>query len=94
MQTRQRIVLFIGVLLMAAFLTCPAAFADDGGAGGLILAGLVGALIVGIITASVLVSMSRTKHKATAADHYVSSDVKVSKKTDRFIKKVRHTDDD
>ncbi|MCD8327724.1 MAG: hypothetical protein LUC25_01355 [Ruminococcus sp.] len=61
---------------------------DSGGSSSYyFFAAVVGGIIVALIVASTLVSMSRTKHKSTQADHYISSPVTISGKQDRFIRR-------
>ena len=91
MTTGKRIVLQTGIFLMFFSLLSIGAFADNGGSPvSAVLFGLVGALIVGLIPATVLISMSRTKTKSTQANHYVSSEVTLSDKSDKFLRKDTH----
>lgn len=89
MTVGKRIVLQVGIFFMFLSLFSIGAFAEGGGGSAVsaVITGMVGALIVGLITSVVLISMSRTKQRSTQADHYVSSDVSLSDKTDRFLRK-------
>lgn len=92
MTVGKRIVLQVGIFFMFLSLFSIGAFAEGGGGSAVsaVITGLVGALIVGLITAVVLISMSRTKQRSTQADHYVSSEVTLSDKSDKFLRKDTH----
>lgn len=87
----KRLFLMTGIFLMCipAFSVSAAAYdgSSEGSMFGMIMCGLVGALIVGAVVAMTLISMSRTKKKSTQADHYITSEVKLTDKQDRFLRK-------
>ncbi len=87
----KRLFLMTGIFLMCipVFSVSAAAYdgSSEGSMFGMIMCGLVGALIVGAVVAMTLVSMSRTKKKSTQADHYITSEVKLTDKQDRFLRK-------
>ncbi len=87
----KRLFLTTGIFLMAlpAFSVSAAAYSEGSevSVGGMIMCGLVGAMIVGAVVAMTLISMSRTKEKSTQADHYISSQINLTDKQDRFIRK-------
>ena len=71
------------VISMSTVLTPTVAYADDSNA---VVGAVIGAPLVGIITGSVLVSMSRTKHKATKADKYINSDLDMKRQYDNYVR--------
>lgn len=91
MSSIKRLFLTTGIFLMcfSAFSVSASAYDTSSEVSiiGMIMCGLVGALIVGAVVAMTLVSMSRTKKKSTQADHYISSQVHLSDKQDRFLRK-------
>lgn len=87
----KRLFLMTGIFLMCvpAFSVSAAAYDESSEVSiiGMLMCGLAGALIVGAVVAMTLVSMSRTKKKSTQADHYITSEVKLTDKQDRFLRK-------
>ena len=73
-----------GMMLIsnAVLFTPMIAFADGEGTFGAVVGFPVGAFFTG----SVLVSMSRTKHKATKADHYVKGKLDLHDKKDVYLR--------
>ena len=67
----------------AALFTPLTAFADSGdGSSGAIIGFPIGA----VITGSILVSMSRTKHKATKADNYIKGKLDLHDSRDIYLR--------
>ena len=87
----KRLFLQTGIFLMCFSAFSFSAFAYDSSnsssAFEMIICGLIGALLVGIVVAVTLISMSRTKQKSTQADHYISSQINLTDKRDMFIRK-------
>lgn len=76
----------LGFMLIAnsAFFMPLIASADNSGDG--TMGTVIFAPIGGIVTGSILVSMSRTKHKATKADKYIDGKLDLHDKRDNYLR--------
>lgn len=81
----RKIIREIGFMLIAnaAFFTPLIAAADDGNP---VLGAVIGAPIGGIVTGTILVSMSKQKRKATKADKYIKGKLELHDKRDAYIR--------
>lgn len=73
------------LISMSTFFQPMMAYAASDSSNG-VIGGAIGAILGGLITGSVLVSMSRTKHHASKADKYVNSDLELMRQYDNYVK--------
>lgn len=81
----RKIIREIGFMLIAnaAFFTPLIAAAEDGSP---VLGAVIGAPVGGILTGTILVSMSKQKRKATKADKYVKGKLDLHDRKDAYIR--------
>lgn len=74
----------IGFMLIANSVLFTPIVAHAEGSGG--FGAVVGGALGGIITGSILVSMSKTKFTATKAEKYVDGELELKNQSDQFLK--------